>query len=40
VRGDLHTTVAIGFVRSEDDRIELDPDLRIREAIAARLGAT
>lgn len=31
-RGDLHTTVAIGFVRSEDDRIELDPDLRIREA--------
>ena len=34
-RGDLHTTVAIGFVRSEDDRIELDPDLRIREAIAA-----
>ncbi len=36
-RGDLHTTVAIGFVRSEDDRIELDPDLRIREAIAARV---
>jgi excisionase family DNA binding protein len=34
-RGDLNTTVAIGFVRSEDDRIELDPDLRIREAIAA-----
>jgi excisionase family DNA binding protein len=34
-RGELHTTVAIGFVRSDDDRIELDPDLRIREAIAA-----
>lgn len=34
-RGDLHTTVAIGFVRSEDDRIELDPDLRIRSAIGA-----
>jgi excisionase family DNA binding protein len=34
-RGDLHTTVAIGFVRSEDDRIEQDPDLRIREAIAS-----
>lgn len=34
-RGDLHTTVAIGYVRSEGDRIELDPDLRIREAIAA-----
>lgn len=34
-RGDLHTTVAIGFVRSDDDRIELDPDLRIRSAIGA-----
>lgn len=34
-RGDLHTTVAIGFMRSEDDRIELDPDLRIREAIGS-----
>ena len=34
-RGELHTTVAIGFVRSEDDRIELDPDLRIRSAIGA-----
>ena len=33
-RGDLHTTVAIGYVRSEDDRIERDADLRIREAIA------
>jgi DNA invertase Pin-like site-specific DNA recombinase len=34
-RGELHTTVAIGFVRSADDRIELDPDQRIREAIGA-----
>ena len=34
-RGELHTMVAIGFVRSDDDRIELDPDLRIRSAIAA-----
>ena len=34
-RGDLHTTVAIGYVRSEGDRIELDADLRIREAISA-----
>jgi len=33
-RGELHTTVAIGFVRTHDDRIEKDPDLRIREAIA------
>ena len=32
-RGYLHTTVAIGHVRSED-RIELDADLRIREAIS------
>ncbi len=34
-RGDLHTTVAIGFLRSEGDRIELDADLRIRQAITA-----
>ncbi len=34
-RGDLHTTVAIGYVRSDGDRIELDADLRIRDAIAA-----
>jgi len=34
-RGDLHTTVAIGYVRSEGNRVELDPDLRIREAIAS-----
>jgi excisionase family DNA binding protein len=34
-RGDLHTTVAIGYVRSDDNRIELDADLRIRESISA-----
>ena len=34
-RGELHTTVAIGFVRAEPDRIEIDPDLRIREALSA-----
>ena len=33
-RGELHTTVGIGYVRTESDRIEKDPDLRIREAIA------
>src|SRR6202140_681469 len=33
-RGDLHTTVAIGFGRSADDRLEQDPDLRIREALS------
>ena len=32
-RGDLHTTVAIGYVRGTGDRIETDPDQRIREAI-------
>jgi excisionase family DNA binding protein len=33
-RGDLYTTVPVGYVRTHDDRIEKDPDLRIREAIA------
>ncbi|GLR92297.1 hypothetical protein GCM10007857_90210 [Bradyrhizobium iriomotense] len=33
VRGDLHTSVAIGYVRSADDRLELDPDKRVREAL-------
>jgi excisionase family DNA binding protein len=33
-RGELHTTVPIGYVRSHDDRIEKDPDLRIQEAVA------
>jgi excisionase family DNA binding protein len=33
-RGDLFTTVPIGYVRTEGDRVELDPDLRIREAIS------
>lgn len=34
-RGDLHTTLAIGFIRGDGDCIEKDPDLRIREALAA-----
>src|SRR6202008_4383285 len=33
-RGDLHTTVAIGYRPSADDRLEQDPHLRIREARA------
>jgi hypothetical protein len=33
-RGDLHTTVAIGYRRGADDRLEQDPDLRIREALS------
>ena len=33
-RGDLHTSVAVGYVRSPDDRLELDPDRRVRTAIS------
>jgi excisionase family DNA binding protein len=33
-RGDLHTTVAIGYRRSDDDRLEQDPDRRTREALS------
>jgi DNA invertase Pin-like site-specific DNA recombinase len=32
-RGELLTTVPIGFLRARNDRIELDPDQRIREAV-------
>jgi DNA invertase Pin-like site-specific DNA recombinase len=32
-RGDLHTSVAVGYVRSANDRLELDPDKRVREAL-------
>ncbi|MDP9464123.1 MAG: recombinase family protein, partial [Actinomycetota bacterium] len=32
-RGELFLTVAIGYVRAGRDRIEQDPDLRVREAI-------
>src|SRR5690348_6504011 len=33
-RGELYTTVAIGYRRSADDRLEQDPDRRIREALS------
>ncbi len=33
-RGDLHTSVAVGYVRSVDDRLEMDPDKRVREALS------
>jgi hypothetical protein len=33
-RGDLHTTVAIGYRWGADDRLEQDPDLRVREALS------
>ena len=32
-RGELFMTVAVGYVRSGPDRIEKDPDLRVREAL-------
>ena len=32
-RGELHTRVAVGYVRSIDDRLEMDPDQRVREAL-------
>ena len=32
-RGELYTMVPIGYVRTRDDRVELDPDLRIQAAI-------
>src|SRR3954465_7893307 len=33
-RGELFFTVAVGYVKTRHDRIEMDPDLRIREAIS------
>lgn len=33
-RGELFLTVAVGYVRVRHDRIVVDPDLRVREAIA------
>lgn len=32
-RGELFSTVAIGYVRTPNDRLEMDPDRRIRKAI-------
>ncbi len=32
-RGELFFTVAVGYVKTRHDRIERDPDLRVREAI-------
>src|SRR3954467_2380895 len=32
-RGELFLTVAVGYVKIRHDRIEKDPDLRVREAI-------
>jgi hypothetical protein len=32
-RGALYTTVAVGYVRTDDDRLEKDPDRRVQESI-------
>jgi excisionase family DNA binding protein len=32
-RGDLYRTIAVGYVRSADNRLEVDPNERVREAI-------
>ncbi|MER9338342.1 recombinase family protein [Mesorhizobium sp. M0293] len=32
-RGELFFTVAVGYVKMSPDKIEMDPDLRVREAI-------
>jgi len=32
-RGELFLTVAVGYVKSRHDRIEMDPDKRVREAL-------
>jgi DNA invertase Pin-like site-specific DNA recombinase len=33
-RGELHTTVAVGYVKTDDDRIEKDPDRRAQDGIS------
>jgi excisionase family DNA binding protein len=33
-RGELHLTVAVGYVKADDNRIEKDPDRRIQDGIA------
>ena len=32
-RGELHLTVAVGYVKTDDNRIEKDPDRRVRDGI-------
>jgi excisionase family DNA binding protein len=32
-RGELHTSVAVGYIRTEDDKLEVDPDERVRETL-------
>jgi DNA invertase Pin-like site-specific DNA recombinase len=35
-RGELFSTVAVGYVKAGRGKIEMDPDLRVREAIGLR----
>ncbi|MFY9991496.1 MAG: hypothetical protein WAL40_10740 [Rhodoplanes sp.] len=37
-RGELFLTVAVGYVKTDDDRIELVADRRVRDAIALVLS--
>jgi DNA invertase Pin-like site-specific DNA recombinase len=32
-RGELYTTVAVGYIRTDDDRLEKDPNRRVQESI-------
>ncbi|WP_456725308.1 MULTISPECIES: recombinase family protein [unclassified Bradyrhizobium] len=36
-RGELHLTVAVGYVKTDDSRIEKDPDRRVQDRHLARL---
>ena len=36
-RGELHLTVAVGYVKSDGNRIEKDPNRRVRDAIGTCL---
>jgi len=33
-RGELLSTVPIGYIRTRDDRVEMDPNLRVQQAVA------
>jgi len=33
-RGELHLTVAVGYLKTDDDRIEKDPDRRVQDGIS------
>ncbi|MCO4835807.1 MAG: recombinase family protein [Acidimicrobiaceae bacterium] len=37
-RGELYTTVAVGYVRTDDERLEKDPNRRVQESISLVFG--